>query len=184
MIKVQNLRIGDIVGTTSLAPWTWFIKGKTWGWTSIFSQGKCNHIATVCGEHRLVYFMEMIGRGIHQTDIHDYDNRIPMSHVCFVGRHKAFDDPNVREKYNDYMLTLHEHRVKYGWDDIKNHIFNTIGIHIRDKEETLICNELPRVGFAYCGIPYPKEWDSARFAPIDWQIWKDSNYINITKQII
>jgi len=183
-MNIRNFQIGDIVGTTSLAPWTMAIKGKTWGWRYIFSQTKSSHIATVCGEHRLFYFMEMLGKGIHQTDIHDYDNRAPKSHVCFVGRHKAFDDPVIREKYNEFMLDLHERRVKYGWDDIENHILVKLGIQIHDKEDTLICNELPKVGFAWCKIPYPKEWDSPTFAPMHWQVYKNPLFTDVTKQII
>jgi hypothetical protein len=181
MIHVERLQIGDIVGTTSLSPLACAIKLKTWGWRKMFNQGLCNHIATVVSEHSLNYFMEMLGKGIHETDINEYDHSAPRDHICFVGRHHAFDDCVTRERYNDYILQLHAKHIKYGYEDIANFIFEDVGIRLKDKQETLICSELPRSGFKKFGISYPSNWDKD-CAPSDWQQWVELQ--NITKSIV
>jgi len=181
MIRVGCFRVGDVVGTTSLSPLACIIKARTWGWRKMFDQGLCNHIATVVTEHGLLYFMEMLGKGIHETDIHEYDHFAPRDHICWVGRHPAMDDPAKRMCYNNYMLDLHARHIKYGYEDIANFITEEVGIHLKDKQDTLICSELPRVGFKRFGIPYPVNWDK-ECAPSDWQQWVEME--NLTRKII
>jgi len=129
--------------------------------------------------------MEMLGKGIHQTDVHEYDHSAPRPHICFVGRHRAFDSPTIRDHYNEVMLEMHEHHVKYGYEDLVNFILVKVGFHIRDVAANLICSVLPRVGFRHVGISYPYKWDNLPYcSPMDWQIWKEPKYQDITKQII
>ena len=178
MIKVQNLQVGDIVGTTSLSALSIGIKIRTWGWRKAFDQTKASHIATVVSEHTLSYFMEMLAKGIHETDINEYDHSAPRQHICFVGRHRAFENPQTQAMYNSIMLELHARHVKYGYEDLANFILEKVGIRLKDKQDTLICSELPRVGFKHCGIPYPSTWDK-ECAPSDWQQWVDLSRVSV-----
>jgi hypothetical protein len=178
MIKVQNLRIGDIVGTTSLSALSIGIKIRTWGWRKAFAQDRSSHIATVVSEHTLFYFMEMLAQGIHETDVNEYDHSAPRQHIAFVGRHRAFESEATQKTYNDFMLELHARGIKYGYEDLANFILEKIGIHLKDKQETLICSELPRAGFKYCGIPYPSAWDKD-CSPADWQQWVDLSRVSV-----
>ena len=189
MIIIQNFRIGDIVGTTSGSPLAMLIKARTWGWRSALSQSKSSHIATVVDRgNGLLYFAEMLSGGIHLTEIHSYDHRAPNPHICFVGRHAALCGSigptpvnSFATLYNNTILALHARKVKYGYDDMVNYIMESFRIKIRDKESTLICSELPRVGFDASFIPYPESWAS-RCSPMDWQCWPLLE--NVTRSIV
>jgi hypothetical protein len=181
MIHVDKLRIGDVVGTTDLSFLSSMIKLRTWGWCSMLSQSKCSHIATVVQEHGLFYLMEMEGKGITESDVNKYDHSPPRAHICFVGRHPVFNRMAIQLQYNDYMLLLHEKHVKYGFEDIANFVLEEVGIRLHDKQDTLICSELPRVGFAKCGIPYPQAWEKD-CSPENWQVWPDLP--KITSEIV
>lgn len=171
MINYSSLQIGDIIGTTSASPLAALIKARTWGWRSMLDQKKCNHIATIVDRgHGLLYLAEMLSKGIELTELHTYDHKAPRQHICFVGRHDAFYDITTQVKYNNWILSQHSHGVKYGWDDF----FRTEGWfakRVKDHPDTMICNELPREGFKYCGIPYPSTWDNPDFCPMNWQTW-------------
>jgi hypothetical protein len=181
MINVAALRIGDCVGTTNWGPISIPIKIKTWGWLYAFSQNKASHIACVVNEHSLNYFMEMLPGGIHETDIHEYDHYAPRDHICWVGRHSAFDDPNTQQKFNDFMLEAHAHHVKYGYEDLCNFILEKVGFRLKDNQSTLICSELWRAGVHICGVNYPPTWEKD-CAPADEQRWPELQ--NITKLIV
>jgi hypothetical protein len=185
MINVQNLRIGDVCGTTSLNPLTMMIKWNTWGKRYIFDQTKASHVTTVVTEHGLNYFMEMLSKGIHQTDINEYDHSKPFPHICFVGRHSAFEDIGIRNHYNEIMLELHEKHVKYGWEDLINFVLVKYGLQIKDNPNRNICSVLPRIGFKHVGISYPYKWDIMPYcSPMDWQLYKDPRFTDITNTII
>lgn len=182
-LNPEAFRIGDVVGTTSLSALSAAIKIKTWGWRYAFAQSRSSHIATVTTEHTLNYFMEMLGKGIHQTDINEYGSSGPSAHVVFVGRHKAFDNDSVRTTYNNYMLALHARHIKYGYEDIANFILGDVGIRLKDKQDTLICSELTRAGYAKVGIPFPTAWEK-NCSPADWQRWVDPSYEIIPVRIL
>lgn len=182
MINISKLEIGDIIGTTSGSPVATLIKIKTWGWRRAFSQQHSSHIATVVNRgHGLLYLAEMLPGGIELTNIHEYDNKAPRQHFCWVGRHPAFGSEEVKLKYNNLILALHSRKVRYGYDDLINYISEGIGIHLKDREDRIICSELPRVGFKGCSIPYPSNWEG-KCSPMDWQCWVDMK--NITGDIL
>jgi len=174
MIKINNLEVGDIIGTTSGTPLASLIKLKTWGWRNAFAQNKSSHIAVVVDRgHGLLYFAEMLSSGIALTEIHDYDHSAPRQHICYVGRHPLIaNNEELRNTFNKTVLELHARKVKYGYDDLFDYCTETIGIKLRDKEDTLICSELPRVAFKACGIHYPVNWEG-KCSPKDWQCFAD-----------
>lgn len=179
MINVKKLRIGDIICTTSGSPLATIIKFRTWGWRYMFSQDKASHIATVVDRGEgLLYFAEMGAYGFDLTEIYTYDRPKPLSHVCCVLRHDAFNSLINRTHYNNFMLKAHAHKVMYGYEDLVNFL---PAIHFHDNPNTWICSELPREGFKTCGIPYPIAWDNS-CSPKDWQCWKVLK--DVTKEII
>jgi hypothetical protein len=182
MINLSALQIGDIIGTTSGSPLATLIKLNTWGWRFMFSQKKASHIATVVDRgHGLYYFAEMQASGIALTEIHAYCNVVPMQHVCWVGRNPELNNLGTQVKYNNAILALHARRVKYGYDDLFDYITERVGIHIRDKENRIICSELPRVAYKQIGISYPPSWEG-KCSPMDWQEWETLE--DVTKSIL
>lgn len=174
MIYYERLKIGDVVCTTSGSPLAAAIKMRTWGITSAFSQSKASHIATVVERgHGLLYFAEMLPKGLDLTEISSYDHAAPLQHICAIRRHPLLSqNADLRIKYNNAILALHARKVKYGYDDLFNYIGELVGIQVRDKESTLICSELPRVGLKAVGVVTPDRW-SKRCSPMDWQCWSE-----------
>ena len=183
MIRINKLMVGDIIGTTSGSPLAMIIKARTWGWRKMFSQKHSSHIAVVVDRgHGLLYFAEMLAGGIALTNIQEYNNRAPRQHICFVGRHPTVASSAMKRGIiSDQILYLHSRKVKYGFDDLFDYLTESFGIHIPDKESTLICSELPRVGFKKADVETPSAWDE-KCSPQDWQSWV--NLHNMTEEVI
>ena len=187
MINAAKFRIMDICGITSQGPLQVGIKDFTWArdmhfwqptyWKTVLSQSLASHIALIATEHSLNYTIEMEGDGIEENYIHEWDHGLsgPQDHITFVGRHKAFYNPNLAAAANAYLLDLHARHVKYGFTHIVNFVADTLGIHLHDKDNRLICSELPRVIFKQFKIIYPPAWDNL-CSPMSWQIWQDPDF--------
>jgi hypothetical protein len=177
--RIGRFQVGDIVGITSGSPLATIIKAKTWGIKSAFSQDKASHIGTVVDRGQgLLYLAEMNAGGLDLMSFRAYDHVRPLAHICFVGRHPAFDQQVRRDIYNEFMLSAHAHGVRYGFEDLVNFL---PGVHFKDNLKTWICSELPREAFRAQGIAYPRGWDF-QCAPRDWQLWLELQ--NITKFIM
>ena len=171
MINFKNLRVGDIVGTTSGSPLACLIRLNTWGWKYFFTQSKASHIAVVVDRGGgLLYLCEMLASGIAFTSLDAYDCKAPKQHFTFVGRHPALDDDSMRARFNLCAIELHAQHIKYGFDDLADYITDRVGIHIKEKENRIICSELPRVIFETIGVPYPAQW-KGKCSPMDWQMF-------------
>lgn len=178
MIKVENLRPGDIVGVTSGSPLATVIKLRTWGWKHAFDQTKASHIAVVVDRGQgLLYLAEMLSNGLDLNEIHEYDHTPPRSHICFVGRLPALDNLELRSKFNAFILEAHARKVKYGFEDL----LKFLNIPLKDNQNTWICSELPREDCKKQAITYPNTWDK-NCAPADWQRW--NVLTNITTSIV
>jgi hypothetical protein len=172
------LRIGDIVGTTSGAPIACAIHWRLWGWRNMFRQDLPNHIAIVVNRsHGLLYLAEMLGKGIALTEIHEYEQRAPLQHVCFVGRHAALNEASTQVKLNNYLLEAHARKVKYGYEGLL--LF--LNLKVKDDPARLICSELAREAFRIARIPFPRPWEE-NCSPRDWWEWIELH--NITKEVL
>ena len=182
MIKIDKLKVGDIVCTTSASPIAVAIKIKLWGWRNCFNEKLANHTGIICRRSNyssLLYIAEMLSDGLNYTALSEYDHKHPRNHFVFVGRHPKMDGFRLSKEcmINHFISNAHDAYIKYGYEDLL-HFLNS---KVKDNPNTLICSELPREVFRDCGITYPKQWD-IDCSPKDWQTWVDLT--NVTSEVL
>lgn len=168
---------GTIIGTSNiLSPIGLPIRITTAGWKNAFNPNIATHIAIICKEHDLYYFMEMLLPKIRQSDCNEYEHGAFGDHVVFAALPFAADDYDSQEKANKFLLQCHRIGIKYGTEEL----FRFWDIPLPDDKNRLICSELARNMLGYIGISYPKEWDNL-VSPYDEQKFftKENKLINI-----
>lgn len=168
-----------IIGTTDITSLIGLpIRITTAGWRNAFNPNIATHIAIVCKEHDLFYFMEMLLPKIHQTDCNTYENGIFGDHVVFSALPFAVDDYDAQEKANKFLLQSHRIGIKYGTEEL----FKFWDIPVPADKNKLICSELARNMLNYIGVPYPEKWDIL-VSPYDEQLFytNEKKLIDIKK---
>ena len=170
---------GMIIGTTDLlSPIGLPIRITTAGWQNALNPRIATHIAIVCKEHDLFYFMEMALPKIREADCNEYEHGILGDHVVFAAMPFAADDLSMQNQANNFLLESHRIGIKYGTEEL----FKFWDIPVHPDKKKLICSELSRNMCRQLNIPYPKEWDTL-VSPYDEQKFytSENKLINIGK---
>jgi hypothetical protein len=171
---------GMIIGTTNIfSPVGLPIRITTAGLHNAFNPRIATHIAIVCKEHDLYYFMEMKLPKIHQSDCNEYEHGIFGDHVVFAALPFPADDYYMQELANKFLLESHRIGIKY---DIKE-LFKFWDMPVHNDKRKLICSDLSRNMCQYIGVSYPEEWDTL-VSPYDEQKFytKENKLVDIRKK--
>jgi hypothetical protein len=178
-IRPDRLRVGDVFTTTDISPFATSARRLTWGRKHVLDMGCGTHTFIVCDRGAgLYYASEMQPRGLEMGEIQAYDHgpRSLLNHVCFVGRHPAFDDWSVRENANEYMKEMHSFGVKYGYAELLQWLSKH---HPEQYPYRLICSQWNVLVFNHVEIANPF---GEKTSPADWQRW--SALKDITSEVV
>jgi hypothetical protein len=166
-INPAMLQVGDCLVTTDAKPFASLIRGRTWGWKSMFNLSLGTHCTPLCDRGGgLFYACEMQGDGLDMTELTKYDNPSGswLAHIVAVGRSPLM---SVRaDEANDYMIKMHSFKVRYGWDEL----VRFLQPRVKSDPYRLICSEWMKELFVHVNIPLPVTWKDL-ISPADWQKW-------------
>lgn len=178
-INYANLRIGDVFVSTDLSPFADITRIRTWGWPAVVDLTKGTHTGVIVDRGGgLFYACEMGMGGLQMGELHKYDHaaKSPRNHFTRVMRHKLFDDPQVRQQANQYMIQQHAFGIKYGFKELLEYLFPKVH---DDYPYKLICSQWAAQVWKTAGVQLTfKEM----VAPKDWQCYQSPDISDVAWQ--
>ncbi len=116
--------------------------------------------------------------GVKKTPIDQYEHNINGRHIVSVGRHRAFDKEEIRQKCTEKLQHAKNVGVSYDWTEIFNRV---IGKKDADTSKD-ICSRLVWRMFLDLGIDMPNRW-AKYIDPIDWQLWTNMSSVDFKAKV-
>lgn len=167
-INYDKFRIGDVVGTTDMSPMGVATRWTTWGKGTAADMSKSTHTLLIVDRGSSLYYASEMGPwGLRMGELHRYDNgpKSWLNHICWVGRHPAFDDWTQREACNMYCRDQHAFGVKYGYRELLQFLFPNLP---NEYPNRMVCSQWINVVFKKLNIITPF---GEQVAPAHWQKW-------------
>lgn len=168
MIPYSLICPGDVIGVeNTFNPFDMVEKTTIRGLRYIFDKNTACHIAIACDRGAgLLYGCAMDYPRINMENLTEYDHDKNGSHIVFIGRHPALDDPLVRINCNDWLLKTYATHRAYGVAKV----LEFWGYKDPNYQKDWDCSDLPCELWKANNIQYPHAWD-IKVAPFQEQIW-------------
>lgn len=153
-LKYENMRSGDIWCTTSNHPLSIGIKVRTWGPQYALSLSKCSHVAIVLEIQGKYFLGEALADGFRITSTKDYREpswRNYWKQVCYIGRHKEFNEVMHAKKLSAITLDLAYKMPRYDTAGVGDFILPSFMAHQNDSK--VFCSEAVSYILRSAGLP-------------------------------